>query len=205
MPVTLTVRTDKGEPLVADVKWVGPIKVDDTQTGEDGTHSFELRPGVWTVVAQAPDLGAGRAEVTVQPGVEPEAVVIELKDSRVEVVEGEVKILEQVFFDTGRATIRPESYAVLDAVANVLLLNPQITKVEVQGHTDNVGTEDTNLRLSQRRAQAVRNYLISKGVKRSRLDAKGYGNSAPVATNDTEDGRGQNRRVQFEIVETKTE
>ena len=87
----------------------------------------------------------------------------------------------------------------------MLLLNPQITKVEVQGHTDNVGTEDTNLRLSQRRAQAVRNYLISKGVRRSRLDAKGYGNSAPIATNDTEDGRGQNRRVQFEIVETKTE
>ena len=205
MPVTLTVKTDKGEPLVADVKWVGPVKVEDAQTGEDGSGSFELRPGVWTVVAQADDLGAGRAEITVQPGIEPEAVVIELKDSRVEVVEGEVKILEQVFFDTGRATIRPESYAVLDEVANVLLLNPQITKVEVQGHTDNVGTDDTNLRLSQRRAQAVRNYLISKGVKRSRLEAKGYGNSAPIATNDTEDGRGQNRRVQFEIVETKTE
>ena len=157
------------------------------------------------VVAQAPDLGAGRAEVLVQPGVEPEAVLIELKDSRVEVVEGEVKILEQVFFDTGRATIRPESHAVLDEVANVLLLNPQITRVEVQGHTDNVGTDDTNLRLSQRRAQAVRNYLVNKGVKRSRLEAKGYGNSDPIATNDNEEGRSQNRRVQFEIVETTTE
>jgi outer membrane protein OmpA-like peptidoglycan-associated protein len=200
-PVTVTVKTDKGDPLVAEVKWVGPVKVPDGKTGDDGNLTTDLRPGSWTLVAQAPDLGAGRAEVVVEPGVAPAAVTIELEDSRVEVVEGEVKILEQVFFDTGLATIRPESYAVLDEVANVLLLNPQITKVEVQGHTDNVGTDDTNLRLSQRRAQAVRDYLVGKGVKRSRLDAKGYGNSEPIADNGTDEGRGQNRRVQFEIVE----
>ena len=200
-PVTVTVKTDKGTPLVAEVKWVGPVKVPDGTTGDDGSLTTDLRPGSWTLVAQAPDLGAGRAEVVVEPGIAPAAVTIELEDSRVEVVAGEVKILEQVFFDTGLATIRPESYAVLDEVANVLLLNPQITKVEVQGHTDNVGTDDTNLRLSQRRAQAVRDYLVAKGVKRSRLDAKGYGNTEPIADNATDEGRGQNRRVQFEIVE----
>ncbi len=200
-PVTVRVQSDKGETLQATVKWVGPVKHEDTQTDAQGNSTVELRPGSWTLIAQAPDLGAGRAELLIVPGVRPDELTIELVDSRVQVVEGEVKILEQVFFDTGLATIRPESYAVLDEVANVLLLNPQIELVEVQGHTDNVGTDDTNLRLSARRAQAVRDYLVSKGVKRTRLVAKGYGNAEPIADNSTEEGRSQNRRVQFEIVE----
>ncbi len=205
VPTTVVVRTDDGEPLEASVKWIGPTRIADSSTGDDGSISIELLPGDWTVVADTPDLGAGRAEIRIEPGVAPEQVVIELVDSRVQLVEGEVKILEQVYFDTGLASIRPESYGVLDEVANVLLLHPEIQRIEVQGHTDDVGTEDTNLRLSQRRAEAVRAYLVSKGVARSRLVARGYGNTKPFASNDTEEGRSQNRRVQFEILEESSE
>ena len=205
VPITVVVRTNEGEPLKASVKWIGPSAVPDGSTGDDGSLSTELRPGAWTLVADTPDLGAGRAEVRIEPGLPPEPVVIELVDSRVELVEGEVKILEQVYFDTGLASIRPESYDVLDEVANVLLMHPEIRRVEVQGHTDDIGTEDTNARLSQRRADAVRAYLISKDVPRSRLVARGYGNTQPFASNDTEEGRSQNRRVQFEILEENSE
>jgi len=200
-PVQVTVKTDKGEPLAAEVRFVGPVKVDALTADASGVASTELRPGEWTVVAQAPELGAGRAEFVIAPGEAPEAVEIQLKDTRVEVSEGEVVILQKVQFDTGRATIQAASHALLDEVANVLLLNPQIVRVEIQGHTDNVGTEETNLKLSQRRAQAVRDYLVDQGVKKSRLVAEGYGASEPIESNDTEVGRSANRRVQFEIVE----
>ena len=201
-PVEVTVATDKGDPIVAEVRFVGPVKVDSMETDAGGLAKTELRPGSWTVVAQAPELGAGRADFVIEPGEAPDPVAIELEDTRVEVAEGEVVILQKVQFDTGRATIKAESHALLDEVANVLLLNPQIVRVEIQGHTDDVGTEETNLKLSQRRAQAVRDYLVDKGVRKSRLVAEGYGATQPIADNSTEQGRSTNRRVQFEIVET---
>ncbi len=201
-PVTVAVQTDKGEPVQAEVRFIGPTSMEGVTTDAQGRLSSALRPGEWTVVAQAPELGAGRAEMVIQPGVAPEAVRIVLKDTRVEVGDTQVAILEQVQFETGRATISSGSYALLDEVANVLLLNPQIVRVEVQGHTDNVGTDETNQKLSQRRANAVRDYLVDKGVKKSRLVAQGYGASKPLGSNDTETGRRANRRVQFEITET---
>lgn len=200
-PVQVTVKTDKGETLAAEVRFVGPATVDAMSVGADGIAETQLRPGEWTVVAQAPELGAGRAEFVILPGEAPDAIEIQLADTRVEVSEGEVVILQKVQFDTGRASIKATSHALLDEVANVLLLNPQIVRVEIQGHTDDVGTDETNLKLSQRRAQAVRDYLVDKGVKKSRLVAEGYGASEPIAPNDTEANRSRNRRVQFEIVE----
>jgi outer membrane protein OmpA-like peptidoglycan-associated protein len=201
-PVAVTVQTDKGKAVEAELRFVGPEAVDTMKTDAQGQLSAELRPGEWTVVAQAPELGAGRAEFVIEPGVAPEGITIQLKDTRVEVGDTQVAILEQVQFETGRATISTGSYALLDEVANVLLLNPQIVRVEVQGHTDNVGTDETNQKLSQRRANAVRDYLVDKGVKKSRLVAQGYGASEPLGSNDTEAGRKANRRVQFEITET---
>ncbi|MCP4808923.1 MAG: OmpA family protein [Proteobacteria bacterium] len=200
-PVQITVQTDQGKPLEAEVRFVGPATVPSMKTGADGVATTELRPGEWTVVAQAPELGAGRAEFAFEPGTAPEAMVVELKDTNVEVEGDTVVILQKVQFDTGRATIKEASFPLLDEVANVLLINPQIVRVEIQGHTDNVGTDETNKKLSQRRAQAVRDYLIDAGVKKSRLVAEGKGSTEPVESNDTEAGRSANRRVQFEIVE----
>ena len=101
-----------------------------------------------------------------------------------------------VNFDTAKATIRPDSAAVLDQAA-ALLREASSIKVEIAGHTDNVGDADANLSLSQQRAESVRNALVERGIDGGRLVAKGYGATAPVADNRSEAGRAQNRRVEL--------
>jgi OOP family OmpA-OmpF porin len=105
-------------------------------------------------------------------------------------------ILEGVNFQTGKADLTPESQTILDAVASSLVANEEI-KVQVGGHTDNTGSAAVNKRLSAARAEAVRQYLISKGVSADRLTAAGFGPSKPVASNKTAAGRAQNRRVEL--------
>jgi outer membrane protein OmpA-like peptidoglycan-associated protein len=121
----------------------------------------------------------------------------------VEVTQGELKINQEVFFVTFQAKILPESAAVLQAVAQTLRDNPQIKRVEVQGHTDKNGSAKRNLDLSQRRASHVMQFLVDNGVARGRLVAKGYGDTRPIADNNTPAGRDQNRRVQFVILDPK--
>ncbi len=103
-----------------------------------------------------------------------------------------------VTFDTGSVTVRPGLTAEIDRVAGVLIQYPQ-TLVRVEGHTDSVGTEEYNLDLSNRRAVAVKTLLVQRGVSESRLETSGYGETMPVATNDTEAGRQRNRRVEIKI------
>jgi len=105
-------------------------------------------------------------------------------------------LLEGVNFDNDQASLRPEAIAILDQAAASLKEWGDV-KVEVAGHTDSVSSDSHNMRLSQRRAEAVRDYLISKGVAADRLTAKGYGESSPVAGNDTVDDRYKNRRVEL--------
>jgi OmpA-OmpF porin, OOP family len=119
----------------------------------------------------------------------------------VRVVEQEIIILEQVQFDTSKATIKKVSDALLDEVAGVLKEHPEIGKIEVQGHTDNRGAAKTNDKLSQDRADSVKKALVKRGVDDARLSTKGYGQNVPIADNTTEEGRQKNRRVQFKIVE----
>lgn len=120
----------------------------------------------------------------------------------VQITEGEIKILQRVEFGTGSDKITGAvSFAVLDAVTSVLRLRQELTLVEVAGHTDNVGAQKQNVDLSQKRAEAVVNYLVTKGgIERSRLQAKGYGPEKPVADNNTNAGRQKNRRVEFVIL-----
>ena len=105
-------------------------------------------------------------------------------------------VLEGVTFETGRAVLTAASQTILDRVAESLVASPEVN-VEVQGHTDNTGSLAGNTRISQARADAVRSYLISKGVAAARLTARGYGPSQPKAPNTTADGRAQNRRVEL--------
>jgi OOP family OmpA-OmpF porin len=103
-------------------------------------------------------------------------------------------------FETGKADIQPASYSILNEIATALGANPQLNVV-VEGHTDSTGARSFNMDLSQRRAQAVVDYLVGKGVSPSRLSAKGYGPDRPIADNDTRLGRSKNRRVQFTRVD----
>lgn len=104
--------------------------------------------------------------------------------------------LEGVNFDFDRATLRPEDRDVIDKDMATLKEWGDV-KVEVAGHTDSVGSDRYNMGLSQRRANTVRNYLISKGIAADRLVAKGYGESQPIASNDTDESRFKNRRVEL--------
>jgi len=118
------------------------------------------------------------------------------KNALVIVTDCEVKITQQVHFEFNKDKIRPESFALLDAVVDVLNKNPAI-KVEIQGHTDNVGSARYNKDLSNRRAASVRKYLVAHGLPSERLTSMGYGMERPIVANDTDRNRQLNRRVQF--------
>ncbi|MFT3764169.1 MAG: OmpA family protein [Minicystis sp.] len=121
----------------------------------------------------------------------------------VRVTEGQIVILQQVEFDTDKATIRKVSNGLLDTVANVMREHPEILKVEVGGHTDNRGPAERNMLLSQQRAEAVVAALVKRGIDKTRLTAKGYGPTRPIMANLTTMGRQKNRRVEFQILERK--
>lgn len=106
-------------------------------------------------------------------------------------------IKEKVYFDTGKATIKPMSFGLLNQVGQILVTHPEIARIIVEGHTDNVGKPEANRALSQKRAESVRDYLVKRGVETSRLQPKGYGPDRPSDSNGTATGRENNRRVEF--------
>jgi outer membrane protein OmpA-like peptidoglycan-associated protein len=103
-----------------------------------------------------------------------------------------------VYFERGKAVLLENSYTELDRVAEVLIENPKI-KIELSGHTDNQGSAKLNLELSKERVAVVENYLVAKGVDKSRIKGKGYGGTKPIASNASEETRKLNRRVEFKI------
>ncbi len=110
-----------------------------------------------------------------------------------------LQILERVYFDNGKASIAKKSNALLDNLAQVLVAHGEIPLVQIEGHTDNVGNAAKNKALSQSRAEAVRDFLVKKGVDAQRLRAVGFGDERPAQPNDTAQGRDANRRVEFTL------
>ncbi len=108
-------------------------------------------------------------------------------------------VLKNIFFDTKMYEIKPESTPELDNLVHLLKDNPTL-KIQISGHTDNVGKTEDNLKLSDDRAQAVVKYLTAKGINPNRLSYKGYGASQPIAPNTTEEGRSQNRRTEVKVI-----
>lgn len=108
-------------------------------------------------------------------------------------------VLIGINFDFNKATIRPESLPILYNAAEILLKNPDV-KIEIQGHTDNVGSANYNQKLSLRRAETVKNFLIAKGVAANRLTTVGLGETKPIMSNKTAEDRGLNRRIEFKII-----
>lgn len=108
-------------------------------------------------------------------------------------------VLENVFFDTGKSILRTESFKALNELVEAMKAKPTLV-IEIAGHTDNVGSPESNLKLSQGRADAVRNYLIKNGIAPVHVTAKGYGDTLPVAYNDSEEGKQKNRRTEVRIL-----
>ncbi len=111
---------------------------------------------------------------------------------------GEKIVLKNIFFETDSYKIKEKSFAELDKLVSFLRLNPTI-KIEIGGHTDNVGTKKHNDELSENRAKSVKEYLVNKEIKADRISYKGYGFSQPIASNKTKQGRSQNRRTEFKV------
>lgn len=123
----------------------------------------------------------------------PDEATVRLSTDRIE-------ILESILFFVAEARIRPESFKILDQVATVMEQHPEILRIRIEGHTDSQGAATYNQDLSERRALAVRTYLIERGISPGRLLARGYGEDYPIAPNGSEEGRALNRRVDFMIL-----
>jgi outer membrane protein OmpA-like peptidoglycan-associated protein len=111
---------------------------------------------------------------------------------------GNKVILKNIFFDFDKSTLRPESVNELERLIKFLNDNPKV-KIEIGGHTDSYGSDEYNIKLSQSRCESVVTYLITHGIAKERLRAKGYGETKPIDTNETPEGRQMNRRTEFEI------
>ncbi len=109
-------------------------------------------------------------------------------------------VLENVEFDFNKATIRPSSFPELNQIVEMMKSFPDVV-IEISGHTDNVGNDDYNQKLSEKRAKSVKNYIVNKGITAIRLKTIGYGEAKPIADDDTDEGRQKNRRIEVSILE----
>ena len=135
----------------------------------------------------------GRYEVAEAPPPPP--------PPRVEVRDNKIEIREKIQFDVDAATIKPASFDLMNEIADVIKQHPQIKKIRIEGYASSEGNAQHNRKLSDDRAKSVMKYLGEHGVAASELDAMGYGADHPIADNATEEGREQNRRVEFQILE----
>ncbi len=164
-----------------------PQLADDTDDGVDRTALLD------EPLAERPP----RRAVGPPPGAEE----AEDEEGYATLRHGAIFITESISFETGSAQLVPESQALLDDVAALLVRNSEILLLRIEGHTDSIGDAQMNLELSEDRAKSVRQHLIDAGVEADRLQAVGFGESQPVADNSTAEGRAENRRVEFNVVE----
>ncbi|MFD1873152.1 OmpA family protein [Hymenobacter bucti] len=166
--------------------------------GETGEYTAVLNEGrAYAMYAAAPGylLKSLSFDYSNQQKFDPLTLDIYLDPAK----SGRSAVLNNLFFDSNKATLKPRSRTELSRLVEFLRQDPSL-RVEVAGYTDNVGTPAANLSLSQRRAQTVLDYLASQGVPAARLRAKGYGETRPLAANDTEVHRAQNRRIELRIL-----
>jgi len=157
-----------------------------------GVYRIETTPGTYTMASVADGYISYAQPVVIEAGKTLIMNIDMLKKG------GKIN-LRGIKFDSGKSTIMPESYYVLDEAVKLLKDNPKV-RIEVQGHTDSVGSSSSNMSLSQYRAEAVRNYLIQHGIESERIVAKGFGESQPIVDNGTKEGQAQNRRIEFLII-----
>lgn len=176
----------------------GSKEVFNGNSDKSGLSNFYLEPGNYTVYVSAKGYIPVEESLSLSAKEKGTSKIIELKQPKIE--KGLVFKLKAINFETGSNQLTQSSFDILNRMAAILLEYPQMV-VEVGGHTDNVGDDQKNLILSENRAKSVTDYLMSRGVKASQLKAVGYGETKPVADNESEDGRRLNRRVMFTVLE----
>lgn len=198
-----TVRGDDGATVGgATVNITGPMNRS-VITAPDGTFSTaDLTPGTYSarIESDAYLINVSQFDVRAREEAQPQITLISRpRRSLVRVRNRQIVIRRQVNFATDSADILPDSSQLLSEIADVIMRHPEITTIEIQGHTDNRGGRQHNQDLSQRRAEAVRAWLVRGGVELGRLEARGYGQDDPRVPNITAANRARNRRVQFMI------
>lgn len=203
--VRVKVLDAKGNPLEgATLDWASeePECLPEPPSFVNGIARADLGVGTsgHTAVISAPGHRTVDVPFRVSAG-EDKTLEVALQPTKLKVEKKRIVILDKIKFDTAKAKIRPESFELLNEIAEVIQRNPKAGRVQVEGHTDNVGGANYNLDLSQRRAESVRQYLIEQGVEPERLIAKGFGMDRPIDTNRTPAGRARNRRVVFALID----
>lgn len=191
--LTFEFGSDEEKPVIippAPVEPAAPAQEEicppgpDACTEKDWCRKDSDGDGVPDCIDKCPDTPKGtRVDAFGCPPVEDQGVII----------------FRNIQFDFNKSNLKPESHSILDEVVEYLNSNKTV-KMEIQGHTDNRGTEQYNIKLSYKRADSVRKYLVSKGVSAERLKVSGFGFSKPVVPNDTEENRSRNRRVEFKPI-----
>ncbi len=206
--LTGTVKDEKSGAGIGNVSLTVTLADGTTKTiTTDGSGAFRIadtQPGEVTIKAESDKYMLATQTASVKPREDSNTTITltpRPKTSNVVITGQQIVIRQQIHFETDSAVIKSDSNGILAELADALVRAPKLKRVEIQGHTDNNGTAEHNMELSQRRATSVREWLTAHGVEGSRLDAKGYGQTRPLAPNVTERNRARNRRVQFQIVE----
>jgi outer membrane protein OmpA-like peptidoglycan-associated protein len=189
-------EVESGKPLQAQVKFVDTEYPAATTDPATGIYKITVKPGTYSVLVESPDYVSESAPIVL---TKDETKIQNFQLKPIPKV-GEKVVLKGIYFDFNSAVIKPESYPVLDDAAKVLNAKPKM-RVEIGGHTDSVGSDSYNQKLSYQRANAVRDYLIRyHNIAPDRLIATGYGETQPIADNRTTAGRDLNRRIEFKVL-----
>lgn len=163
-------------------------------------QTAELEPGEWVISVTAPGYKEVRRTLQITSDTE-EVVRLTLEPSKVVVTAERIDLKDSVYFETGKAVIKVESNAMLDEIAELMVNHPELLKVKVEGHTDSRGNAAYNKDLSARRAAAVVDYLVGRGVERGRLSSEGFGEERPIDPANNAAAWEKNRRVDFFVLE----
>jgi peptidoglycan-associated lipoprotein len=178
---TATATDPDGDPVT--YRWTAPVGVFASPNDQNTGWTAPAQPGNVPITVTASDNRGGMATSSVI----------------VQVIRREVLVFEDVHFDFDRSVIRPDGVKILDDAVAKLQANPAI-RVTIEGHTDSVGTVEYNIALGERRANAVRDYLVNRGIMNGRLRTVSFGEERPETTNDTAEGRQTNRRAHIVVI-----
>lgn len=166
-----------------------------SETFNDSTFTFGI-------------FGSSKYQITAEAeGYMPRTIIVDPKEAINNVINRNIEltslggtiVLNHLIFTIGRATINPKSFGELDEVVAMMKENTKVV-IQLEGHTDNQGNAEANLKLSQQRVDAVQKYITSKGVSKNRVKTKAFGGSQPIATENTEEARAKNRRVEMRVL-----
>ena len=198
----LYVMDDKGAPI--DEFWWNLDNGSNSPGDGMGLYAGKMDPGSHMLTIFAKDHAPAKARILLEPGKFAETSIT-LFPTLIEVTRDKIEIADKVYFDTAKASIRPESHPLLDQVSAVLQARTDILRVRIEGHTDARGSADANRRLSDDRAASVRAYLVATGIDPSRLTSIGLGEDQPVDDRNVAEAWERNRRVEFLIEERSDE